>query len=273
MRAPCPYHEMKVHIAMLCKTFGFTAKALTDCQDLPLFPNTELGFAEKAAVVATFTELAKQIGMNTTGADGENLIGGHSGRVSGARWLASTGVELFVIQLHARWESEVIKHYVKEAPLLALTKTILGKNRDHRPQATDLTHALAAVEETVSKLRRDYGDLGRLLGTQLEAEQHLKVELARLEKHFNSVSGKVGDIADKISQKPAPKNIRNTRSHVLHRALLCNIGVSPAGWRTACGWHFACTGHFTLEDSDAPCRGTFCDRCWPGYSDQCEVGD
>ena len=46
---------------------------------------------------------------------GRNIHFGHSLRVSDAQWLARMGVSLLLIQLEARWASDVIARYVAEA--------------------------------------------------------------------------------------------------------------------------------------------------------------
>ena len=79
--------------------------------EAPLFPDTAGNFVTKGVMIALFKHLAvllKKSPKNVTG---------HMPRVSGARRMARAGVELFQIQLFARWESSVILRYVKEAPL------------------------------------------------------------------------------------------------------------------------------------------------------------
>ena len=79
-------------------------------KDAPLFPDAQGGFVDKANMVACFQAVGEAIGVRKG-------ITGHAPRVSGAKRMARAGIELWQIQLFARWESSVILRYVREAPL------------------------------------------------------------------------------------------------------------------------------------------------------------
>ena len=66
----------------------------------------------KKAMVRYMQHVAARLGVNSG-------VSGHACRVSGARRMARAGVDIWHIQLFARWESKVILRYVKEAPLAA----------------------------------------------------------------------------------------------------------------------------------------------------------
>ena len=68
--------------------------------------------APKAAVVALITAVATALNLPTEEVAGRTLFGGHSLRVTGAQHLAAHGFPLLLIQLLARWSSEVILRYV-----------------------------------------------------------------------------------------------------------------------------------------------------------------
>ena len=55
--------------------------------------------------------------MTLESPDGAEKIGGHSLRVTGAQELAMLGYHLWYIQLFGRWGSEVVRKYLREAPL------------------------------------------------------------------------------------------------------------------------------------------------------------
>ena len=52
---------------------------------------------------------------------GARRFGGHSLRVTGARTLAALGIDIVLIQLMARWSSDVVLRYVAEAPLATMS--------------------------------------------------------------------------------------------------------------------------------------------------------
>ena len=89
--------------------------------DFPLFPNEKGEFVAKDLVVKSFKAVASGLNLPVHTPEGYELWGGHSLRVTGARWLASRGVALLTIQVLARWSSDVVLRYVAETPLQSLT--------------------------------------------------------------------------------------------------------------------------------------------------------
>ena len=79
--------------------------------EAPLFPNEAGNFVKKTVMIDLFKGIATAMGKKA------KTITGHMPRVSGARRMARAGVELWQIQLFARWESSIILRYVQEAPL------------------------------------------------------------------------------------------------------------------------------------------------------------
>lgn len=74
----------------------------------------------KAGWADTFQEIAQRLGLDLTYPNGARAYTGHSARVTGARHLASSQVELWRIQLFGRWGSEVFLHYIQDAPVSQL---------------------------------------------------------------------------------------------------------------------------------------------------------
>ena len=107
-RSLCPYHLMADHLDSLSpdSDWVFTTPAGE--------PPSKQGWAD------TFQALAKMLGIPTHHANGARAFTGHSARVSGARHLASTQVELWRVQLYGRWGSNVFIHYIQDAPLAQL---------------------------------------------------------------------------------------------------------------------------------------------------------
>jgi len=93
----------------------------TKVEQLPLFPDAVGDFVCKSKVVGSFEKLAVCLGEPLIDDLGRNRVGGHSARVSGARYLANMGLELYKRAVLARWSSPVLLRYVGEAPLKTIT--------------------------------------------------------------------------------------------------------------------------------------------------------
>ena len=108
--------------------------------------------AHKSNVVSTFERIAVMLGEQLKDPMGRRRFTGHLLRVMGARELAAAGIELFKIQLLARWKSPVIMRYAAEAPLVAITGDYrkASKSRD--------LNALMGIAE---QARKDFGDTSK----------------------------------------------------------------------------------------------------------------
>ena len=90
--APCAVHTALKHKHYLERMFGDEHGALP--LDFPLFPDMCGAVITKKAMVDTITALAVSTGAEALDGQGRNAFGGHSCRVSGARFLAGLGLEL-----------------------------------------------------------------------------------------------------------------------------------------------------------------------------------
>ena len=81
---------------------------------------------EKEAAVSTFEYFAQRLGepLHDAQRGGGRRFGGHTLRVTGAESLGALGVGLPLIKSLARWESEVIMRYLKDAHLAGLTNSV-----------------------------------------------------------------------------------------------------------------------------------------------------
>jgi len=82
---------------------------------------------DKASVAEVVEEIASRLNLLLRADDGRKAFGPHVYRVSGARHFAYRGSELRINALLARRQSEIVLHYVQEAPLTMLTGLYLGK--------------------------------------------------------------------------------------------------------------------------------------------------
>ena len=116
---PCPVHAVLLQLRLLEDTFG---QVRVSSGELPLFPSVAGRFVEKYRVVSSIEAAATLCDEPLVDAQGSRRFGGHSLRVTGARTLAGLGVDIHLIQLMARWSSDVVLRYVAEAPLSSMTE-------------------------------------------------------------------------------------------------------------------------------------------------------
>ena len=106
---PCPFHAVVNQLEILRFSHGGEGSS-------PLFPTLDGDFVEKRHVVTSIEFVAKLTGEALTGYGGVRRFGGHSLRVTGARLMTGMGISIALIQLMARWSSDVVLRYVAEAP-------------------------------------------------------------------------------------------------------------------------------------------------------------
>ena len=79
-----------------------------------------VAICQKDATVKAIRQVMSWVGETLTRKDGRGRdyqrFGEHVMRVAGAQFFARRGIELFMIQLYARWGSSAILKYVQDAP-------------------------------------------------------------------------------------------------------------------------------------------------------------
>ena len=93
-------------------------------------------------------EAARMLGIAWCAPDGSERVSGHSLRVMGAQGLVVRGWDLWIVQLHGRWGSDVIKRYIRDSPLAAVAA---GRGPAAR-QELDLEAVVAAVGRIVQPI-------------------------------------------------------------------------------------------------------------------------
>jgi hypothetical protein len=219
-----------MHLENLHRKFGVDGRL---DPSLPLFPNFAGGFCTKESVVETFEFLAEKSGEELKDALGRRAFGGHSARVSGARYLASIGLELFKLMVLARWAGPTILRYVSEAPLAHITADV------KRLIAGDELH-----------------DVLKLVNTQsIEMDQKL-VRLAQAETELAK------QVEEMLASGAAPGYVSNHKSGAWHRVLIGDLGYLPCRWKTSCGWKFGdCAVTRSKRLPGAAPWYLLCDRC------------
>ena len=116
----CPFHAALAQNDLLSKKFP---QHVTD-KDIPFFPTAEATTVTAENMVKTVEFLADKTGQPLKTKSGVNRFGKHSWRSTGAVWLTAMRLEMFRIQLLARWSHRVIIYYARLAPLTGLTEHV-----------------------------------------------------------------------------------------------------------------------------------------------------
>ena len=225
----CPYHAIVEQLSLLKEVFGVNFS-----ENMPLFPNRDGSVADKRQVVAGIECIAALTGQPLVTETGVRRFGGHSLRVSGAQDMARRGVHIAVIQLMARWSSDIVLRYVSEVPLEGLSESY------RRSISDECTSSSADLLGRLQELQ------ARLEGDRLFLTNYRHEKLAREEPHKSDDA----------------KYILNDCSQVLHRPLSFSLGLTPRHWRTVCGWGF---GDARYEATgDVPVGASRCAVCFRG---------
>jgi len=235
---PCPAHAVLDQLRLLATLFGARYGP-----DLPLFPTAAGRVADRRRVVESIEVVALRVGEPLVDAAGSRRFGGHSLRVTGARTLAASGVDVLLIQLMARWSSDVVLRYVSEAPLAAITDAFRGRSRLNVAAPRSAVGAPADLQAALS------------------AVQAAPQADARLKDYLSEELSLATAAAGRGEAPPAEGYILNTGSSVVHKPLVWSRSVPPLGWRTECGWPFGTTSSSWQAAAEAPhsaqCRTCF----------------
>ena len=222
----CPYHVMSAYLTRLQDHFGGEASTLQP--SFPLFPDAYGKVVRKAGVVGALEELLSTRGVTITDKMGRRLFGGHSFRVTGSRYWVAMGLEVFKLQVFARWGSNVVLRYVAEAPLANLTQVLRGSSSE-----------IAPMGSVASRLEQFVVDA---------------------QAQMDALRGEV----DRIGCTIRPACVLNECSQIWHRVLICGATHPPLHWKARCGWRFGLAAHTlaSAPPADAGCA-QLCERCYP----------
>ena len=199
----------------------------------------------KRAMTQTIEAAAVQLEVPLTAPDESERVSGHSLRVSGAQGLARLGWDLWAIQLHGRWQSDVVKHYVRDAHL----STGVGGAGLEDPLTLELV-----VRRVIQKL----GGLPQAGSGGVPVERHPALPPP---DQLRCIIEAEQPTAHAEPQLLPEHMVLHTGSGIYHRR------QGPSSIRTACGWSYADSGvAVEVPDSAAGPHAWFqlCCRCWPG---------
>ena len=138
--ALCPFHVLRDQAQW--------AAALPQADSgSPLCPRPTGEVPAKKDVVATILAIASRFGLDIFTRSGAPRFTGHSFRVTGAMWLASSGIDVWRIQLHGRWGSDTVLRYVRLAPLAKSMALEASLGKDLSDVRSALLHAKATLAD------------------------------------------------------------------------------------------------------------------------------
>ena len=140
------------------------------------------------------------IGLSIFDKDGYRIFGKHSWRSTGAVWLSLIGLCLLKIKLLARWDSAIITHYARLAPIASIgddTKVAMKKKLKKEGKVDS-----AATHRVMTK--GDKAAIIKIMDKYTEAwsEEARRLEALIKEKEHSSVS---------------PRYLLNTKTKMIHK--------------------------------------------------------
>ena len=232
--AVCPYHLMVRYRKMISEYFGTESNCLAD--DRPAFPDVTGKVVQKAAMVEALERTLRTIGEATRDQAGRRRFGGHSCRVAGSRFWASHGMEVYKLQIFARWGSDVILRYVADSPLHHVR--LPASTYSSSSSSCAVVEQGGAIEDVNAKVDK----LARFVQDAVVEMQALKADL------------------DRVRSEPSYDFVRNNATRCWHEVLLGGASIQPASWKTRCGWRFGFVDH--RRGSAVPPAGVRCDKCF-----------
>ena len=225
-RRLCPYHRWGDYILKLERYF--LDKGIAFSGDSPVFPDSRGQVIKKVEAVSAIEACMIKLGSAVADGGGRRLYGGHSMRVAGSRFWAACGLELFKLQIFARWGSQCILRYVSDAPLANVTGDVLGSSS---------VVVESVPDRSVAKLLEAH------IRDAMEQFHLLKTELANIDHRLN------------------PSFVQNANTKTWHKVLTGGSSMPPCAWRSRCGWPFGWQLH-VMTGSVPPVGSKLCDNCF-----------
>ena len=168
--------------------------------------------ATKQSAVLTFEQIGVLCGQPLLSEHGLRLFGGHTPRVTGARFYARAGLEVNKIRILARHAGDTILRYVRDAPLATIRADLgmatriqqVSTSNGPDPKIAEHKRRITTVEATVAGLAR-------------------------------TIDGHVGELAHLTAASrtsPVGDFVQNCTTATVHQASTTTTG------RARCGWAF-----------------------------------
>ena len=243
-RPACPVHCLWDHVCFLQHRFPHEFVDGLASWDFPLFPTEAGKVVTKHAMATTIMHAAINLQVPLSAPDGSERVSGHSLRVSGAQGLARLGWDLWAIQLHGRWQSDIVKHYVRDAHL------------SPAGVASGLVDPLT-LELVVRRVVQKLGSVSQVgLGGVPSSSSPA---LPQPEQLHCIIAAEQPNLSEEKELLPEFLVLHSV-SGIYHRR------PERSSIRTACGWSFGDSGlAVDVPDGEAGPQAWFqlCCRCWP----------
>lgn len=211
------------------------------------------GRCSKSGIESAIRNATLASGGRAKDAEGNWLLSGHTFRITGARTLASWGLDPITIQMLGRWGSSAVLSYLAETPLLGFSERLKGRSAGKKfIEATDIQES-------------NHDDIAY----QDDRYEDLKNSLDSVQRSLEDLTTIVDGVSQVIDDKSVSETwwVYNDASKVMHMAVV-DIGTPPLTWKTACGWRFSRQPRITtyrekpVNDLDIK----WCPKCNPSCS-------
>lgn len=228
----------------------------------PLFPGNDGETISKYKMNIHIRAALTTAGITTTAVDANGLThelyGGHSMRVSGAQFLASSGVELSLIQLLGRWSSHAVERYTQDAALSIVPNISNQVIRGAPPaQTADPPRAFSSVVGLTPESATSHPP--QVSGAAPLNRKLLEDKLVPLQKQLEALKISVASLKSAV-KPPDEVLIIRPRRQVVHRGVTDEKANNPQLWRTQCGWAYGVSRFFRIQTLAAPFRQ--CAKCF-----------
>jgi hypothetical protein len=216
------------------------SRDVEDLKFVPVFPDLYGDVVTKAAVVCTVQAVATLTGMSPARVRG---VTGHVCRITGSQHLAMLGFDIVLIMLMARWASDIVHHYISEAPLGSITEKYrqLAAGRS-------LESVLESLTAEVSGLRGRVDAMVVPMADTVSGERLLR---------------QASESADGLGY------ILNVESNKIHAPVLFSPGGVPT--KAKCGWTVEPLSYEMVTVLPRLDPQLICGMCLPRYKQECVV--
>ena len=233
----------------------------------------------KEGVVKFIDLSARKLEQPVQNADGSRRFGGHSMRVSGAQWLARLGVPVPLIRSLARWESDTVLRYIKDAHhddlagsvirLLRSKEDVIGGHdlqaaRDDFAAQCDVRDS--ALRKELEVVKDDLHRVAQVFEQGMIENQHVEYRLfqqriEKLEHDLAELASAVREVATPAApmQAECPEFVLNLITGAMHRVGGPGIVGAADNWRSLSGWRYGRSSAYRFSGN--PGALAWCGKC------------
>ena len=286
----CPFHAGCMQYDYVLEQFGSDGALPSR---MPFFPTVSGSTVPKQHVISMVIKVATVMGLAIYTLAGRLAFTGHVFRITGSRMLARHGVQVAVIMLLARWQSDTVLGYIKEVPLEYLTTDFrnrtatsasgkaIGSKGDPSTSSTSpivkssggssssgskVDASAAIVDSSTSAthmISRRFDDKMlksiEALASEFKQQKHEQLQLIRRIEEIEA--SKKCNTSVPLPWELEPYVISYDGEGSYHKVVIANTN-DPSEWITKCGWRFAMSPH--KRSKEVPEELHFerlCDRC------------